>query len=324
MFIGTVLADRRVRPVPGVAASTGSWSISGPSRNTLGMDEAELIMGEILVIGATGNVGRQVVVQLLVTDTAVRALAREPELAELPEGVKVVGGDLTQPDTLEGALAGSDTVFLIWPFLTTEGAPAVLEAIAGHARRIVYLSSSGVNEDAERQTDPINQLHADMERLIERSGVEWTFLRSNTIASNARGWAEQIRTTHVVRGPDIAATAVIHERDVAAVAVHALTDDGHAGMKHVLTGPQVLSRAEQVHTIGEAIGHPARFEKVPVEVARQRMLADGRPPALVEALLASADTRPESNLITSTVEEIIGAPARTFRSWAEEHADSFR
>ena len=95
-------------------------------------------------------------------------------------------------------------------------------------------------------------------------------------------------------------------------------------MKHVLTGPQVLSRAEQVHTIGEAIGHPARFEKVPVEVARQRMLADGRPPALVEALLASADTRPESNLITSTVEEIIGAPARTFRSWAEEHADSFR
>ncbi|MER6077065.1 NAD(P)H-binding protein [Streptomyces sp. NPDC001833] len=288
------------------------------------MAEADLIMGEILVIGSTGNVGREVVVQLLALGTGVRALTREPESAQLPGGVKVVGGDLTEPDTLQGALDGSDTLFLIWPFLTTEGAPAVLEAIARHARRIVYLSSSGVNDDVERQTDPINQLHADMEGLIERSGVEWTFLRSNTIASNARGWAGQIRTTHVVRGPDIAATAVIHERDVAAVAVRALTDDGHAGMKHVVTGPQVLSRAEQVHMIGEAIGHPTRFEKVPVEVARQRMLADGRSPALVSALLASAATRPESDLITSTVEEITGAPARTFRSWAEEHADSFR
>lgn len=281
-------------------------------------------MSEILVTGATGNVGREVVVQLLAAGTAVRALARDPASAGLPEGVEVVGGDLSVPDTLEGALAGSASVFLIWPFLTTEGAPAVLEAIARQARRIVYVSSSGVDEDAERQTDPINQFHADMERLVEKSGLEWTVLWSNTIASNARGWAEQIRTTHVVRGPDIAATAVIHERDVAAVAVHALTDDGHAGATHILTGPQVLSRAEQVRTIGEAIGHPTCFEKVPVQVAREQMLADGRPPALVEALLAGAETRPESNLVTSMVEEVTGAPARTFRSWAEEHADDFR
>ncbi|RKN72871.1 NAD-dependent epimerase/dehydratase family protein [Streptomyces klenkii] len=280
-------------------------------------------MNEILVTGATGNVGRQVVLQLLAGGTAVRALARTPDSAGLPDGVDVVGGDLSEPDTLERALTGISTVFLIWPFLTTEGAPAVLEAIERHPRRIVYLSSSGVNEDAERQTDPINQLHADMERLIEESSAEWTVLRSDTIASNARGWAGQIRTTRVVRGPGIAATAVIHEADVAAVAVRALTDDGHAGAKHILTGPQVLSRAEQVHAIGEAAGRPARFEAVPLEVARQQMLADGRPPALVEALLAAA-TRPESDLITSTVEEITGAPARTFRSWAEEHADTFR
>ncbi|MFG2138511.1 NAD(P)H-binding protein [Streptomyces sp. NPDC048650] len=281
-------------------------------------------MSEILITGATGNVGRQVVAQLLATGTAVRALVREPATAGLPDGVRVAGGDLSRPDTLEGALKGADTVFLIWPFLTTEGAPAVLEAIARHARRIVYLSSSGVNDDAERQTDPINQLHADMERLIEGSGLEWTILRSNTIASNGRGWAHQIRTTRAVRGPDIAATAVIHERDIAAVAVHALTEDGHVGAKHVLTGPQVVSRAEQVRTIGEAIGRPVTFEKVPVEVARQQMLADGRPPALVEALLASAEERPQSNVITTTVEEITGTPAHTFRSWAEEHADEFR
>jgi uncharacterized protein YbjT (DUF2867 family) len=282
------------------------------------------IMSEILVTGATGNVGRRVVDELRDAGAAVRALARDPRSAALPDGVGVVGGDLSRPDTLEEALARIDAVFLIWPFLTTEHAPAVLEAMARPAPRVVYVSSSGVDEDAERQTDPINQLHADMERLIEKSGLEWTVLRSDTIASNARGWAEQIRATRVVRGPDIAATAVVHERDVAAVAARALTEGGHGGARYVLTGPQVLSRAEQVQTIGEVIGYPTRFEKVPLEVARRQMLADGRPPALVEALLASAEARPASNLITSTVEELTGAPARTFRSWAEEHADVFR
>ncbi len=281
-------------------------------------------MSEILVTGATGNVGRQVVVQLLAAGADVRAFARHAGSAGLPDEVGIVEGDLSRPDTLEAALPGIDTVFLVWPFLTGEGATAVLDVIAKYARRVVYLSSSGVDENTERQTDPINQLHADMERLIERSGLEWTVLRSDTIASNARGWAGQIRATGVVRGPDIAPTAVIHERDIAAVATHALTDGRHAGARHVLTGPQVLSRAEQVHMIGEAIGRPLRFEKLPPRVAREQMLADGRPPALVEALLAGAETRPQSDLITSTVEQITGVPARTFRSWAQEHADDFR
>jgi uncharacterized protein YbjT (DUF2867 family) len=281
-------------------------------------------MSRILVTGAAGNVGRQVIAQLVSAGAPVRALVRDAQQARLPEGVEAVEGDLSRPGTLEGALAEVETVFLIWPFLTTEGASAVLDAVEGRARRVVYLSSSGVDDEAERQTDPINQLHADMEGLIERSGLRRTILRSNTIASNTRGWAEQIRGAGVVRGPDIAATAVIDPRDIAAVAVRVLIEDGHAGATYVLTGPQVVTRTEQVHAIGEAIGRPLRFEKVPVEIARQRMLADGRPPALVEALLASAETRPRSALITSTVEEITGTPARTFRDWAIDHADDFR
>lgn len=274
--------------------------------------------------GATGNVGRQVVAQLVSTGTPVRALVRDAQQPRLPEQAEAVEGDLARPGTLERALADIETVFLIWPFLTTEGASAVLDVIAGHARRVVYLSSSGVSDDTERQTDPINQLHADMERLIERSGLRWTILRSNTIASNARGWAEQIRGTGVVRGPDIAATAVIDPRDIATVAVRVLIDEGHERVTHVLTGPQVVSRAQQVHAIGEAIGRPLSFEEVPLDAARKQMLADGRPPALVEALLAGAETRPHSGLITSTVEEITGTPARTFREWATDHADDFR
>lgn len=278
----------------------------------------------ILVTGATGNVGREVTGQLISSGFPVRAFVRAARRNRVPEGAEVAQGDLSAPETLERELTGIEAVFLIWPFLTREGASAVLAAIARTARRLVYLSSSGVNDDAGRQTDPINQLHADMESLIEASGLEWTILRANTIASNTLGWAGQIRRGDVVSGPDIAPTAVIHERDVAAVAVRVLTGDAYPGAKHVLTGPQVLSRAGQVQLIGEAIGRPLRFEKVPVPVAREQMLADGRPPALVEALLASAETRPASDVITTTVEQITGTPARTFREWAADHADDFR
>ena len=280
--------------------------------------------GKVLVTGATGNVGREVAAQLAAAGASVRAFVRDPRTARLPEGAGAAQGDLSAPQTLERALAGVRAVFLIWPFLATDGAPAVLAAIARAARRVVYLSSSAVGEDAGRQADPVSQLHADMERLIEDSGPEWTILRADTIASNALGWAGQVRAGDVVRGPRIAATAVIDPRDVAAVAVRALAGDGYPGARLVLTGPQVLSRAEQVCMIAEAIGRPLRFEEVPVRVAREQMLADGRPPALVEALLASAETRPASDLVTSTVEHITGRPARTFREWATDHADAFR
>jgi uncharacterized protein YbjT (DUF2867 family) len=170
--------------------------------------------------------------------------------------------------------------------VTTEGAAAVLEMIARHARRVVHLSSSGVNDDAERRTDPTNQLHADMERLIGESGLRWTVPRSNTIG--------------------------------------ALREEGHEGATYVLTGPQVLSRSWQVQAIAEAIGRPVASEKVPVHLARRQMLADGGPPALVEALLAGVGTRPVSHVITSTVGEITGVPARTFHAWAAERAEEFR
>lgn len=260
-------------------------------------------MTEILVTGATGNVGGQVARQL---GAVARPFSRR------------MGGDLSKPDTLEAALPGVDQVFLIWPFLDTEGAPAVLETIGRHAKRVVYVSSSG----AGTHHDPINLMHAGMERLIEASGLEWTVLRADTIASNALGWAGQIRASGVVRGPGIAATAVVHEADVAAAAVTVLREAGHAGAKHVLTGPEVLSRSDQVRLIGEAAGRTLRFEAQPVEEARRQMLGDGRPPALVEALLAAA-SRPPSELVTGTVEELTGSPARTFASWAREHAEVY-
>jgi uncharacterized protein YbjT (DUF2867 family) len=266
-------------------------------------------MTKILITGATGNVGRELIAQLP-SDT-VRLLSRNSTVG--------VAGDLAQPASLAAALDGVDTVFLIWPFLTADAAPAVLAEL-GCGRRVVYLSSSGLSDG---HADPINRMHAEVEQLVEEHAAGWTILRSNTIASNARGWAAQIRSTGVVRGPDIPATAVVHERDLASVAARALTSDGLSGQRLVLTGPQVVSRAEQVASLGAALGRELRFEAVPAAESRAQMLADGRPAALVEALLANVG-RPPSELVTSTIEELTGAPARSFGAWAEEHADEFR
>jgi uncharacterized protein YbjT (DUF2867 family) len=280
----------------------------------------------ILVTGATGNVGRHVVSQLLRTGAAVRALTRNPNSAGLPSGVDVVRADLSVPNTLDACLDGVEAIFLVWPFFTAEAAPAVLKVITKHAGRIVYLSSAGVRDDVEPQANPISQFHADLEHAIERSGLEWTFLRAGGFATNTLWWAPQIRAEGVVRAPyGTAARSLIHERDIAAVAVRALTSDGHGGAKHVLTGPQVLTQAEQVRTIGEVISRPLRFEEVSPEVERQNMLAAGWPPAVVDGALnywATVVTQPES--VTSTVEQVTGTPARTFRQWAMDHADDFR
>jgi uncharacterized protein YbjT (DUF2867 family) len=283
--------------------------------------------GKILVTGATGNVGGRVVSQLAERGVDVRAFVRDPDHADLPAGVAAVRGDLSKPETLEAGLGGVDSVFLVWPFFSAEGAPAVVDAIAGHARRVVYLSSEGVKDGAEEQTDPINGFHAEIERLIGRSGLEWTFLRAAGLAANALGWAEEVRSGgDVVREPHgAAARSPVHERDIAAVAVRALTETGHGEAKYVLTGPEVLTKAEQVRAIGEAIGSPLRFEDVPEEQAREEWVAAGLPPAVADGIFgAHARFAEEPEPVTATVEEITGTPARPFREWALEHAGDFR
>ena len=281
-------------------------------------------MGRILVTGATGRVGRQVVSQLLATEARVRALTRNPEAAGLPPGVEVVRGDLTVPASLDECLADVDAVFLVWT-APADAVPAAVERMARHARRIVFLSSPHrTPHPFFQQPNPMAALHAEIERTIAASGLGWTFLRPGMFAANARlWWAPQIRAGDVVRWPYAAApTAPIDERDIAAVAVRALLEDGHDGAEHVLTGPQSLTQLEQVATIGEVIGRPLRFEEMSPEEARREFPA---PPPVVNMLLdAWAAALGQPALVTSTVAEITGRPARTFRDWVTDHAEEFR
>lgn len=278
----------------------------------------------ILVIGGTGNVGGQVLSQLPATGVRVRALVRNPDAARLPSHVEVVGGDLTRPETLDACLDGIDAVFLVWTAPPPAVAPA-FDRITRHARRIVFLTSPHKTpHPLFQQPNPLRALHSEMERLIETSGCEWTFLRPGMFAANALGWwASQIRAGDVVRWPHLAApTAPVHERDIAAVAVLALCEDGHAGAEYVLTGPESLSLREQVATIGRAIGRSLRAEDISPDEARRELQM---PPVVVNMLLdAWAAALGQPAFVTSTVAEITGKPARTFFEWATDHAAEFR
>lgn len=279
----------------------------------------------ILVTGATGKVGRALVSALLESGARVRALVRDPSTAGLPGAVTVVPGDLTDPASVAKAAEGATAAFLLWPMLTADDAPAVLDAITEHTGRIVYLSSAGVRDDQDTQDDPISQFHADIEQSIRKTGADWTFLRAGGFAANSLAWVRTVREEARVREPfGGAQRAMVHERDIADVAVRALTEPGHVGAVHVLTGPESQTTVERVRILGETLGLSVRFEQTPAARAREEMISQGWPATVVDGFLdahEAMEAAPDD--VTTTVAEVTGHPARTFAQWVSDHADDF-
>ena len=206
-------------------------------------------MNRILVIGATGNVGRQVLAQLLATGaTRPRAGAQSGRGSICRHKSRWCAEISLSPRPLMNAWMASMPCSWCGP----PRRPLSLPLWSGSrgARGGSYSSRRRTKRAHPffQQPNPLKVLHAEIERLIETSGLQWTFLRPGMFAANARfWWAPQIRAGDVVRWPYLAApTAPIHERDIAAVAVRALCEDGHAGAEYVLTGPQSLTQFEQV------------------------------------------------------------------------------
>jgi uncharacterized protein YbjT (DUF2867 family) len=256
----------------------------------------------------------------------VRALTRRPDAAHLPAAVDVVAGDFAVPESLDDGLRGVGAVFLVWT-APPASAPAVIERLASHARRVVFLSSPHrTPHPFFQQPNPSAALHADIERLIATAGMASTIIRPGMFASNAQfWWGHTIRAGEIVRWPYAAAeTAPIDDRDVAVVAARALYEDGHVGGDYVLTGPESLSQAEQVSIIGEGIGRRIAFQELSPEEFR-RATAGSWPRPVVDMLLAAwGATIGRKAFVTSRVAEITGSPARTFRQWVADHTDVFR
>jgi uncharacterized protein YbjT (DUF2867 family) len=277
----------------------------------------------ILVTGATGTVGREVVEQLVAADEPVRAIARDPDRVALPDSVELVAGDLSDAVGIAPHLHGVDSVFLLWPFPTVESVrklgPPLIDTLATHVRRIVYLSATPA-------ADPPGGFWRAVEELIEASGLEWTHLRPTGFAKNTIIWADQIRAGDVVRWPyPDAARSLIHERDIAAAAVQALVRDDLVGAMPVISGPEAITQADQIAEIGTAIGRELRYEDMPNDEAAAELAARfGNADFARSALDVWAGFVIEPEVVTTTVSEITGEPARPFRDWAAEHAVDFR
>ncbi|OKI10124.1 nucleoside-diphosphate sugar epimerase [Streptomyces sp. CB02923] len=282
----------------------------------------------IVVTGATGNIGRSLVGQLLAEGAPVRALTRDPARAGLPAEAETVRADLTDPASLEPALHGAEALFLNLAAGGGEAAASVVgAAVKAGARRIVLNSSIAVTDAPEDNDNFLARMHGSVESAVRASGLEWTFVRGGAYATNALQWAQEIRESGVVRDPHPgSATAPVHEDDLAAVAAAALLDrtGAHTGKAYVVTGPASLTREDQVAVIGRAVGRPARVEVVSEEqAAEERATPSVSKETLLQLFRLFASSVGTTAPVTDTVQQVTGRPARTFEQWARDHAGDF-
>jgi uncharacterized protein YbjT (DUF2867 family) len=278
----------------------------------------------ILVTGASGNVGRELLKILSKEGATVAAITRDPAKAALPAGIRIVGGNPSEPNTLERTLDGVEAIFLV-PRAVGSAATDLLSLAAKHgARRVVVVSAVTVEYGGGYKR--FAEAFKAVEDASKASGLEWTFLRCAQFDSNALIWAPQIRGSGAVRGAyGDAVASPIHPRDVAAVGALALLDERHAGQAFALTGPDALSQREQVRLIGEAIDAELPWHEMSPEQVRQAMIAQGAPadvPDRMLGYLAECLQRPGPS--TSVVQDILGRPAISFAEWAKENAAAFR
>ena len=276
-----------------------------------------------VVFGARGNVGRHVAAGLQAAGEQVRVTSRNPASAGFPPHLQVAGADLEQPETLPAALAGAGKVFL---YAKPDGIEGFVAAALSAGVRHAVLLSSGAVVNADAGDNPIARQHRTVELAIEQSGMDWTFIRPGMFATNTRWWwPESARTSSTVRLPyPDAQTAPVHERDMAALAVTALTEPGHTHQAYTVFGPQSLTLRRQAQDIGDATGREIRVETISPQQARAE-LGKTIPPIGVEAMMrgwAAGDGVPARTSVI--VEKITGHPARTFAQWAADHADDFR
>ncbi|WP_407699504.1 NAD(P)H-binding protein [Streptomyces broussonetiae] len=280
----------------------------------------------ILVTGATGTTGSEVVRQLAARGEKVRALTRDPARARVPAAVETVRGDYADPDSLAAAMAGVTAAYLVSPPGPGAAHDTALVAAARAAgvRRLVKLSAIGSDDPA---TGPTVAWHGEGERVVRESGAQWTVLRPSSFASNALAWVESVRRGESV--PNMTAdgaSGVIDPRDIAEVAVRALLDPGHAGRTYTLTGPTAISTPGQVAVLAEVLGRPLAVRNLTPDETRDFLrTAYGIDEAAVEDVLTGiAYLRDGRNAtVTDDVPQVLGRPARSFREWAEDHKETF-
>lgn len=271
----------------------------------------------IVVTGATGNAGRELVRLLAAAGERVAAVSRTP--AELPDGVVHHRADLTEPATLAPALDGAAALFLeVLPHAHDAEGIVGLAKAAG-VRRVVLLSSQGAGTRPGLYAQPVRY-----EEAVRGSGLEWTVLRPGGFDSNALAWVESVRRDRKAAAPfPDTGLPFIDPADIAEVAAVVLREDGHTGRTYVLTGPQAVTPRQRAAAIADATGAPVRFAAQTRDEARAEMLRFMPEEAVTGTLaLIGAPTDAERQ-VSPDVERVLGRPPRAFTDWAARNAAIF-
>ncbi len=282
----------------------------------------------ILVVGATGTNGREVVKQLSERGVPVRAMVRSAEKSpdlRLPH-VELVRGDLGDPPSLDAALRGVQKAFIV----TAVGPDCVewFESFFAAAKRaggphVVKFSGMGAGD---AKTLILNQ-HAVTDEELRTSGLPFTVLRPNSFHQNLLWSAGSIKSQGAFYLPlGDARQSLVDVRDIAAVAAEVLTGTGHEGQVYDLTGPESLSYHDVAATLSQVLGKPVRYVPVSLEAAKESMLQAGMPEWNAKAVtdLYRVFATGAYARTTDTVARLLGRPPRTFEQFARDHAGAFR
>jgi uncharacterized protein YbjT (DUF2867 family) len=274
----------------------------------------------IVVTGATGNVGRPLVMELVAAGAEVRAVSRRPDSAAFPAEVKVF-------DTAAAAIQGATALFLNSRALGGEMASVVRQARRQGVTRLIALSAINADDDFSRQPSRYRgDRNKEADQLAVESGLEWVSLRPSVFVTNFAGmWSGQIRVGNVVNGPyATASSAPIVESDISSVAARALLTDDLLGQRIPLTGPEALTNAQMVDIIGSVLHRPLHYHEIPPELVRQRFIGLGFPAEFGDAyiaMLAATVDRPAT--VTPDIERILGRPAASFGEWVADQTHLF-
>lgn len=268
----------------------------------------------VLVTGATGNVGAEVVRALVSAGVEARALVRSATPLDVPQVV----GDLNDPASL--SFFGVESLFLLPGYRDMPGVLA--RAADAGVRRVVLLSSPAVT--ASDTANAVSRYMIRSEEAVLASGLEWTVLRPNGFMSNTLRWLPQLAAGDVVRDAfGSVPVAMIDPYDIGEVAARALTSADFAGQVLLLSGPAKLLPADRVRVLGQVLGRDLSFVALPDEVARAEMAA-AMPAEYVHAFFSFyRDGTLDESRLYPTVEQITGRPPRDFGTWARAHAAAF-
>lgn len=281
----------------------------------------------ILVTGATGNVGSELVKQLAAAGQKVRALVRDPHKTRLPTGVEAVAGDLNDPNSLAAPLAGVGALYLLTPSSPSLGEieSAVVEvAKKAGVKRVVKQSVMGAEIEPAVS---FGRWHQASEKHLRSSGLSWTFLRPTSFMSNFFLSAGSLKAQSSIYGSaGDGKDCFIDPVDIAAAAAAALTQPGHQGQAYELTGPEALSYSEVAQRFSSSLGKKISYVDVPGEALKKAM-AEARLPAwLADALVEfyGAVKAGYTSRVSPAVEKLTGRKPRSVDAWLKDHAAAFR